>query len=104
MQISFADPNYFGEVTLWTGQYVLSLSALRAAAQPLGKAVSTAPWFPSWIFLAAAASPLLEYSLIRFISGVPMLEKSTDKKLKDDPKWKKYKEETPVFVPFIGGK
>ena len=33
-----------------------------------------------------------------------MLEKGTDKKLKDDPKWKKYKEEVPVFVPFIGGK
>lgn len=97
-------PNYFGEVSLWTGQYILSLSALSAAASTTGAVVSSAPWYPSWITFAAAASPVLEYCLIRYISGVPMLEKSIDKKLGDDPKWKKYKEETPAFVPFIGPK
>lgn len=98
-------PNYFGEVSLWAGQYVLSLSALSAATKHLGAGPLPSPqWFPGWIVAAAAASPLLEYALIRYISGVPMLEKGTDKKLKDDPKWKKYKETVPVFVPFIGGK
>ncbi|CAO1618444.1 unnamed protein product [Jaminaea pallidilutea] len=97
-------PNYFGEVTLWTGQFVLSLSALSSASSTAGAITSSSPWFPSWISLAAAASPLLEYCLIRYVSGVPMLEKNIDKKLGDDPKWKKYKKEVPAFVPFIGPK
>ena len=96
-------PNYFGEVSLWTGQYILSLSALSAAASTTGAVVSSTPWYPSWITLAAAASPALEYCLIRYISGVPMLEKSIDKKLGDDPKWKEYKRKTPAFAPFVGG-
>ncbi len=86
--------SYFGEVSLWTGQYIMSLSALSAAA----------PFYPSWITYAAAASPLLEYALIRYISGVPMLEESGDKKYGKDPKWQEYKKNVPVFVPFIGPK
>ncbi|CAO1620340.1 unnamed protein product [Parajaminaea phylloscopi] len=97
-------PNYFGEVSLWTGQYILSLSALSSAISTTGAVVSSTPWYPSWITVAAATSPILEYLLIRYVSGVPMLEKGMDKKMGDDPKWKKYKEETPAFIPFIGPK
>lgn len=64
-------PNYFGEVSLWTGQWVASIAALSAV---------TPVFYPSWIVAAAAASPVLEYALIRYLSGVPMLEKSGDKK------------------------
>lgn len=87
-------PNYFGEVSLWTGQFILATRALTNAG----------PFYPPWVVGLAAMSPLLEYSLIRFISGVPMLEKSGDKKNKDDPKWKQYKENVPCFVPFVGSK
>lgn len=88
-------PNYFGEVSLWTGQALLALPTLLQSSPTL-----LGPWAP----YAALASPVLEYSLIRFISGVPMLEEGMDKKLKDDPDYKRYKEEVPCFVPFIGSK
>ncbi|KAJ1030625.1 hypothetical protein NDA18_001864 [Ustilago nuda] len=87
-------PNYFGEVSLWTGQFVLSTAAIAGAGT----------FYPSWAVGLAALSPLLEYGLIRFISGVPMLEQRGDKKHKDNPQWKKYKSEVPCFVPFIGSK
>lgn len=56
------------------------------------------PWAP----YAALSSPILEYCLIRFVSGVPMLEKSMDEKLKDNPKYRQYKQNVPCFVPFVG--
>lgn len=87
-------PNYFGEVTLWAGQFVLSTTAIASAGT----------FYPTWAVGLAALSPLLEYGLIRFISGVPMLEQSADKKHKDNPEWKRYKQHVPCFVPFIGSK
>ncbi|GAK62683.1 DUF1295-domain-containing protein [Moesziomyces antarcticus] len=87
-------PNYFGEVSLWTGQFVLATTALANAGT----------FYPTWAVGLAALSPLLEYGLIRFISGVPLLEQSAEKKHKDNPQWKKYKNEVPCFVPFIGSK
>ncbi|PWN50037.1 DUF1295-domain-containing protein [Violaceomyces palustris] len=87
-------PNYFGEVTLWTGQYVLSISAL-ANAQP---------FYRPWVAGAAIVSPALEYALIRYLSGVPLLEKSAETRFKDDPRWKEYKSKVPCFVPFFGSK
>jgi steroid 5-alpha reductase family enzyme len=87
-------PNYFGEVSLWTGQFVLATTALANAGT----------FYPTWAVGLAALSPLLEYGLIRFISGVPLLEQSAEKKHKDNPQWKKYKNEVPCFVPFVGSK
>lgn len=88
--------SYFGEVSLWGGQALLALPTLAA---PIGLVV-LGPWAP----YAALSSPILEYALIRFISGVNMLEESSDKKFGDDPKYKAYKEKVPCFVPFIGTK
>lgn len=77
-------PNYVGEVSLWAAQYMLSTTALSAP-------MVAGPLFPAWLAYAAVASPLLEYGLIRFVSGVPMLEAATDKKNKGDPKYEEYK-------------
>ncbi|SCZ97592.1 BZ3500_MvSof-1268-A1-R1_Chr4-3g07277 [Microbotryum saponariae] len=85
-------PNYVGEVLLWAAQFVGSTSAL------LSPAVA-GPIIPHWLGYLAVASPMLEYALIRYISGVPMLEESGDKKYGDDPRWKEYKRTTPVFFP-----
>jgi steroid 5-alpha reductase family enzyme len=49
-------------------------------------------------------SPLFEYALIRYLSGVPMLERDMDKKNGDDPAYKAYKRQVPCFVPFVGSK
>lgn len=70
-------PNYFGEALIWFG---ISLYAL---ALPLG-----------WITLI---SPVILTLLLRFVSGVPMLEK----KMKEHPQWPDYAEKTAPFIPFI---
>ena len=81
-------------MSLWTGHALLALPTL---ASPIGLTM-LGPWAP----YAALSSPILEYCLIRFVSGVPMLEKSMDEKLKDDPKYRQYKQNVPCFVPFVG--
>ena len=70
-------PNYFGEALLWWGisMYALSL-----------------PW--GWITLAG---PLVLTLLLRFVSGVPMLER----KYRDHPDWPEYARKTAPFVPFV---
>lgn len=70
-------PNYFGEALVWWGFgfYALSL--------PNG-----------WMTLI---SPVVITLLLRFVSGVPMLEK----KYSGRPDWEDYKRRTAAFVPFV---
>jgi steroid 5-alpha reductase family enzyme len=70
-------PNYFGESTVWFGLSFVSMN------YPMG-----------WITLI---SPLVLTFLLRFVSGVPMLEQ----KYKGRPDWEDYKKKTAVFVPFV---
>ena len=70
-------PNYFGEALLWWG---ISLYAL---ALPLG-----------WVTLI---SPVVITLLLRFVSGVPMLEA----KFRDYPGWDEYAGRTAPFIPFV---
>ena len=74
-------PNYFGEITLWTGVAVMALPILSG-------------W--RWVVLI---SPVFVFLLITRISGVPMLEKRADKRWGDEPGYQHYKERTPVLVP-----
>jgi len=48
-------------------------------------------------------SPVFSYLLLRYASGVPPLEQSSEKKNGDDPNWRKYVDETSVLVPWPGG-
>ena len=70
-------PNYFGEATLWWGIGLIAVSG------PNG-----------WI---ALLGPLTITLLLRFVSGVPLLEK----KYAGRPDWEAYKARTPVFVPWF---
>ncbi len=69
-------PNYFGEVTMWWGIWLISL---------------TSP-FGVW----GVVGPLTITGLILFVSGVPMLEK----KYKDNPAYQEYARKTSKFVPW----
>lgn len=70
-------PNYFGEVVVWWGVYLIACSI---------------KW--GWVtFYSALAITLL----IRFVSGVPFLEK----KYQDRPDFIEYKKETNCFVPWF---
>lgn len=70
-------PNYFGEALLWWGLWLMAL--------PVVDGIYT------------VLSPIVITLLLRYISGVPMLEK----KYEGRADWGAYKEITPVFVPFI---
>lgn len=70
-------PNYFGEVLLWWGLYVMALSV---------------PW--GWL---SAIGPLTITALILFVSGIPMTEKLMER----HPEFVPYKERTSVFFPWF---
>lgn len=66
-------PNYFGEVTMWWGIWLLNFSS---------------NW---WTIIG----PLTITVLILFVSGIPLLEK----KYENDKEFQKYKSKTSVFFP-----
>ncbi|MBL7137348.1 MAG: DUF1295 domain-containing protein [Bacteroidales bacterium] len=70
-------PNYFGEALIWWGIWFYAIGI------PGG-----------WI---TVISPVVITLSLRFISGVPMLEK----KLKQQPGWEEYARKTAPFIPFI---
>jgi steroid 5-alpha reductase family enzyme len=74
-------PNYFGEVILWWGLFVLALPSLPAS------------------LLFAVVGPIAITLLLLFVSGIPLLEKSADEKHGKDPEYQAYKGRTSIFVP-----
>ena len=76
-------PNYFGEIILWIGIAIISLPTL------------------SGFQYVTLISPLFIYLLLTRISGVNLLEESSDKKWGDLPDYKQYKRETPILFPYI---
>ena len=68
-------PNYFGEVTLWWGIYIIALGI------PCG-----------WMTIIG---PLTVSVLIVKVSGIPMLEK----KYEGDPEFEEYRRRTSAFFP-----
>ena len=70
-------PNYFGEAVLWWGIYLIACSVT---------------WGPVTFF-----SALFITILVRFVSGVPLLEN----KYKDRPEFMEYMQETNIFFPWF---
>ncbi len=74
-------PNYFGEMLLWWAISFPGLFVFRGAEY--------------FYFLG----PLFITLLIRFVSGVPLLEKAADGKWGDSEEYRAYKKNTPLLVP-----
>lgn len=74
-------PNYFGEITLWTGMALLALPALQG-----------------WQYLTLI-SPIFVATLLIKVSGLPMLERRSDKKWGGQADYEAYKAATPVLIP-----
>ena len=70
-------PNYFGEATQWWGIYIIAIAGLSNL----------------WLIF----SPIVITVLVRYISGVPLLEKKYDDRKRED--WEEYKRVTSIFVP-----
>tara|TARA_B100000287_G_scaffold21732_2_gene21426 strand:+ start:120 stop:1016 length:897 start_codon:yes stop_codon:yes gene_type:complete len=76
-------PNYFGEIALWTGIALMAVPVM------------------SGLQYVSLISPVFGFLLIYFVSGVRLLENKGDKKWGNNPDYKKYKKNTPVFFPKI---
>lgn len=74
-------PNYFGEITLWTGILVIALPSLSG-------------W--SWL---AVLSPLFVTLLLTKVSGINLLDAIAEKRWGDDPAWQAYVRTTPALFP-----
>ena len=74
-------PNYAGEIILWTGV-----------------AISAASTFAGWQWVGLL-SPFFVFGLLRYGSGVPLLEVRADKKWGGDPAYEAYKKRVPVLWP-----
>ncbi len=69
-------PNYFGEATMWWGIYIMGLSV------------------SGWIFII---SPITISILVRYVSGVPMLEKHYE----GNKDFEEYAKKTSIFIPML---
>lgn len=70
-------PNYFGEATLWWGIFL----------------IATSQGAPIW----SIVGPITITYLVRYVSGVPILEKQ----FADDPEFKEYAKKTSIFIPWF---
>ena len=75
-------PNYFGEITLWSGIYIISLSSF------------------SGIDYLSIISPIFVFILLTRMSGINMLEKIADDRYKHLDEYLEYKENTPKLIPY----
>jgi steroid 5-alpha reductase family enzyme len=74
-------PNYFGEILVWVGMYLVVVSPLAVSAALFG-----------------LVSPVYIATLLIFVSGIPLLEKSADAKWGDNPAYQQYKKQTSPLV------
>ncbi|KAF9156174.1 hypothetical protein BG015_006910 [Linnemannia schmuckeri] len=88
-------PNYFGECLLWFGSYFFCSSAFPAALE------NPAPIMSYWMSRLAVFSPMFVTFLITRVSGIPLLERENDRRLKDVVAYWKYKKATSMFVPTL---
>jgi steroid 5-alpha reductase family enzyme len=74
-------PNYFGEILLWVGVAIIAFPVLYG-----------------WQ-LVTLISPLFVALLLTCVSGIPLLERSADKKWGGQTDYETYKASTPVLLP-----
>ncbi|GLI66250.1 hypothetical protein VaNZ11_010000 [Volvox africanus] len=75
-------PNYFGEMMIWWGVFL-----------------TCAPGFTSPWHYVALASPVTVMLLLRYVSGVPLLEKMADQRWGSTSEYQEYKARTNLLVP-----
>ena len=74
-------PNYFGEIILWIGIYIITLPST------------------SGLEYLGIISPLFVIVLLNKVSGINLLESSADKKWGSSKEYQKYKKITPRLIP-----
>jgi steroid 5-alpha reductase family enzyme len=74
-------PNYFGEITLWTGILVMAI-----------------PLLSGWSWLVVI-SPIFVFLLLTRISGINLLDGIAKERWGDDPAYQQYRKNTPKLFP-----
>ncbi|KAJ7545995.1 hypothetical protein O6H91_08G019500 [Diphasiastrum complanatum] len=74
-------PNYFGEILLWWGIFIAATPVLRGG---------------QW---AVIASPIFTMFVLLFLSGIPLLEASADKRYGSNREYQEYKNKTSPLIP-----
>ncbi|XP_044466260.1 uncharacterized protein LOC123196337 isoform X2 [Mangifera indica] len=74
-------PNYFGEIFLWWGIFIASTPVLEGA---------------DWLVIIG---PIFLTLLLLFVSGIPLLEESADKKYGNVAAYRVYKKATSPLIP-----
>ena len=78
-------PNYFGEILLWTGLVVVGFPVYEGL---------------EWL---AVISPIITFTLLTRVSGVPMIRARNEQRWGADPGYQAYLREVPLLLP-IGRK
>ncbi len=74
-------PNYFGEITLWTGLFISGINLYEGF---------------EWL---AVLSPIFVYILLTRMSGIPMIQERGDKRWGTDAAYRAYRKNTPLLLP-----
>ena len=74
-------PNYFGEITLWTGILIMAIPVLKG-------------W--SWLVVI---SPLFVTLLLTKVSGINLQDKQAKERWGSDPAYQEYRKNTPALIP-----
>jgi len=74
-------PNYFGEITLWIGIFIISTSVIDGA---------------QWVGIL---SPIFTASILLFLSGIPLLEKKSDERHGLKEEYLEFKKKTSPLLP-----
>ena len=73
-------PNYFGEITLWWGLFIVTIPYLSGIS-----------WF-------TVLGPMFITFILLFVSGIPLLEKRFDANYKDNKEFQEYKKRTSKLI------
>ena len=76
-------PNYLGEILCWIGVFVCAIPSLE-----------------NWEWLAII-SPIWITFLLVFVSGIPLLQKASQKKYGSLKSYQTYQKNTPLLIPFL---
>ncbi|KAK3682043.1 hypothetical protein B0T22DRAFT_493857 [Podospora appendiculata] len=93
-------PNYFGDITLWTGMAIAAAGVL--AREPIQVALG---WggpigLLKAVLIPSVAPAFAAWALLR-VSGVPLSEAKYDKLYGDREDYKQWRNNTPLLVPRI---
>jgi len=80
-------PNYFGDILMWWGVFVSSLTTLQKES--------------FFHVLGGLLCPLSSMMFLGFISGIPILESQAKRRWSRDPAYQRYQAQTPLIIPYV---